>query len=128
MAHPWSEWINEKYEEFRKGKRGNAASVSAFGRMFGAPHQVVLNWLREDATPPREKRYIERIVEIFGDEAYPALGVPKPATDESGQAYNLTENEKKALEYYRSAPVEYQEDLLILWENFLLRHGFRRVK
>lgn len=123
LVHPWSGWINAKFEDFRKGKRGGEASLTAFSRLFGAPHQVVLGWMREGATPPRKPEYIQRVIELYGEEAYPALGIPVP---EAG-VEKRTPNEVRALEMLREVPEEDQAEVLDLIEHYLFKHGFRRV-
>jgi hypothetical protein len=124
----WSKWINEKYQEFRKGKVGNEASVTAFGRQFGAPHQIAFTWLRPGSTPPRKEEYRNRILQVYGDdpEVYNALGT-KPPLLTGPDGVILSEEEIRALELFRAAPEQYQEQVLELLEFYVTRAGFRRA-
>lgn len=118
----FSKWIRDKYEAFRRERPGRAGSLSAFARQFGAPHQVVLAWFREGSNPPRESKYTARLIAMYGDEAYTAMGIPLP-----GGEGGLSDNEKKALALFRQVPDEVQVDVLDLIDLYLLRNGFRRV-
>ncbi len=122
----WSSWIAIKYDEFRRGrgKSDDRGALTAFARLFGAHHQVVAAWMRPEANPPRKPEYIARLVELYGDEAYVALGMPVPS--DGGNTNTLNEN--RALEMLRAVPSQYQEELLEKMELFLFQRGFRRVK
>lgn len=119
----WSDWIKGKFEDFKRNRGGDErGALVEFARLFSAPHQVVAAWMRVGANPPRKPDYISRMVELYGKEAYEALGMPVP-----GDSNNNTLNENRALELLREVPAQHQEEVLDLIELYLLKHGFRRI-
>jgi hypothetical protein len=120
---PFSEWINKKYDEWvveqiRQDRRANT-SIAAFGREFGAKHQVLLNWMRAGSSPPRKPEYVERLIERYGKEAYQALGLQAPGV-------RLGEKERRLLDLFDQTPEDRQDELLEQIEKFLLDNGFIR--
>jgi hypothetical protein len=111
---PWSKWISDRYEEWRKGKRGNAASIAEFARQFGASHQVVLGWMSEDKeTIPTKAKYVNALVAVYGKEIYTVLDIVGP--DEEVISMDQIEPEDRAVleAALRDAglPVNSEEDL-----------------
>lgn len=117
----FSEWINEKFEEFRKGKRGSAASVSAFGRKFGAGHQVVLAWFAPNSGPPHKPEYIAAMIREYGVEAYEYLNLPPSLIRALGGVRELTPREERIIELLNSQSDDRQESIVNVVEAMTLR-------
>jgi hypothetical protein len=117
----FSEWINEKFEEFRKGKRGSAASVSAFGRQFGAGHQVVLAWFAPNSGPPHKPEYIAALIKTYGVEAYEYLNIPPSLIRAIGGVRELTPREERIIELLNSQSEDRQESIVNIVEAMTLR-------
>jgi hypothetical protein len=122
----FSKWINEKFEEYRGARQGQGGSLSAFGRMLGAPHQTIQMWLKPDAKPPRKQEYINRLVELYGQEAYDAMGIDAPTLTDRG--VQLAPEARRALEAMSTLPPEDRQELIEQIEAWLLENGFRRMK
>jgi hypothetical protein len=74
----FSEWMIAKYDEWRKGKVGHAASIASFSKQFGASYQLVLDWMKPNGKKPSHKKYVDAIIAIYGEEAYEVLGISQP--------------------------------------------------
>jgi hypothetical protein len=97
----WSQFINDKYEEWRKDKRGNAASVTQFAKLFGADHQIIWNWMKPGSKPPRKPEYIQALVSVFGDEVYKVNGwLPKPIPNDTVSIDQLPEEDRESVEAF----------------------------
>jgi hypothetical protein len=75
----FSEWITKKYIEWRGDKFGSGTSVAKFAELFGAPQQVVSDWMKPNGKVPRSQKYINALVETYGDEVYEILGLHPPS-------------------------------------------------
>lgn len=119
----WSAWINQKYDEFRRGKVGHAAGVTAFGRQFGASHQVVLAWLEDGSHPPISLDYINALIDTYGEDALEPLGIERLP-----RRTDMDKKTRQLVELVEATPEDKQDQLIKLIEDFLAFAGFRRVK
>lgn len=77
----FSDWILAKYKEWGADKFGQAASISAFAKLFDAPPQLVSKWMTDankGGKIPRSAKYINALAAVYGDEVYRVLGLVKP--------------------------------------------------
>ncbi len=120
----WSDWINEKYRQWRNSRVGHAAGVTEFGRQFGAGHQVVLGWLAPGSTPPRALKYINRLMDVYGeDEVMAVLGI-----DRLPRASALDQRTKRLVDLVNQVPESDQDQLIGLVEEFIRFAGYKRTQ
>jgi len=95
----FSDWITEKFVEWRGGRVGQSASVAEFAKLFGASQPLVSGWMKAGGKVPRAKKYINALAAVYGDEAYEVLGLSK----RGGEALSidqLSEDERAGLEAF----------------------------
>lgn len=72
------EWINIKYDEWSKGDP-RRKKISTYARYIGVASQVMSNWLLGKVKDRPSTDNQQRLIDIYGPEAYAALGIPIPA-------------------------------------------------
>ena len=75
----FSNWIRQKYLDWRGDKIGQAASVAEFSKNLKASHQLVAEWMKPNGKIPNSPKYINALVYEYGYEVYDVLGLPRPS-------------------------------------------------
>jgi hypothetical protein len=98
----WSDWITNKYIEWRGNRIGPLASINEFARELGIPQSVMSRWMKDGGTKPTKGSYISNLAFEFGPELYEVLGLPVPAPisdiDLSGLPRPLKKQMKAAID------------------------------
>jgi len=102
----FSEWITQKYIEWRDKKTGRPASIAEFAKLFGASQQLMSNWMKKGGMIPKHKRFIDALVKLYGNEVYEVLDLPRP------------EGEPRAALLAAGFPVDFIDDLLTAREEY----------
>lgn len=76
----WKDFVEEKYLEWRKDKRGRAGSTAAFSRMVGVSPQIMNGWINGGQRPSAAN--LPLAVNAFGDDVYSVLGIEIPIGSE----------------------------------------------
>lgn len=74
----FSEWITKKYVEWRGNRVGRGSSIADFANLFGASQPVMSRWMKAGSGVPNRAKYVNALIEHYGDEAREILGIPKP--------------------------------------------------
>lgn len=74
----FSDWITEKYINWRGRSIGNERSITDFAIHIGVSQQTLSSWMKQGGKVPRAQTSIQKLANIFGNEAYDALGLPRP--------------------------------------------------
>jgi len=69
----FSEWIRNKYREWRGDSIGNERSKAKFAKMLGVPQQIMYNWMNPGSTGPQKKKYVDALLNYFGKEVLDVL-------------------------------------------------------
>jgi transcriptional regulator with XRE-family HTH domain len=77
----FSNWITQKFIDWRGDRHGRGSSVADFALLFGASQQLVSDWMRKGGKKPRAAKYINALAAVYGDEVYEVLGLRKPPDD-----------------------------------------------
>jgi hypothetical protein len=77
----FSEWLTQKYIEWRGDAIGNNRSISDFAQMVGVSQPTMSFWMKRGGKIPRAKDSIQHLVNAFGFEVYDVLGLPKPGSE-----------------------------------------------
>jgi hypothetical protein len=134
----FSDWITGKYIEWR-GNKIKDISIAEFARLFGASQPVVSDWMKKGGRIPRNKKYINALIEKYGLEAYIALGLTTPDNYEEVLQFQEIfppSLRKRLLSAQREIESEYRrrrinaetpeaEEIAI---EIMGRHGFKYIK
>jgi transcriptional regulator with XRE-family HTH domain len=127
----FSEWITQKYIEWRGNKVGKAGSIAEFAKQFGVSQPLMSQWMKKGGKVPKSHKYINALLRAYGDEAYEPLGLrvetePLPADkipadlrdrlDAAQREINMT------LEQQRIEPDSPEETRIVI--EIMERHGF----
>lgn len=96
----FSDWITQKFVEWRGKRIGNSASVKEFAKLFGASQQLMSDWMKPSergGKAPRSAKYINALAAVYGDEVYSVLGLVKP-DEEIISLDQLAPEDREALE------------------------------
>jgi hypothetical protein len=74
----FSDWITQKYIEWRDKKTGRPASIAEFAKLFGASQQLMSDWMKKKGKIPKHKKYIDALIARYGLEVYDILSIPQP--------------------------------------------------
>jgi hypothetical protein len=75
----FNKWFFNKYKIWSSDKKGNAASITQFAKLFGATHQICSDWMDEENPKiPTSQKYINALFDVYGYEAYQELGISVP--------------------------------------------------
>ena len=74
----FSDWITKKFLEWRGDRFGQSASIAEFAKLFSASHQLVSEWMKKSGKVPTSVKYITALVNVYGEEVYGVLGLPRP--------------------------------------------------
>ena len=72
----FSDWITQKYVEWRGSAIGNSRSITQFSAWIGVSQQLMSEWMKQSGKVPKHKKTIDRLVNRFGIEVYDVLGIP----------------------------------------------------
>ena len=75
----FSNWLRQKYFEWRGDRIGHSASVTEFARLFGASQPLMTEWLRVGGKVPTSPKFINALVAQYGYEVYDVLGLSRPS-------------------------------------------------
>lgn len=74
----FSDWITEKFLEWRGDRIGQSASIAEFAKLFCTSQQLMSEWMKKSGKRPTSAKYINNLVEVYGIEVYEALGLNIP--------------------------------------------------
>jgi hypothetical protein len=77
----FSDWITQKYVNWRGASIGNDKSISEFARQIGVKQSIMAQWMKAGGKIPRDHRIINLLVSYFGNEIYDVLGLDKPRSE-----------------------------------------------
>lgn len=72
----FSEWITNKYVEWRGDAIGRNRSVSEFAEYIGVKQQAMSSWM--NGITPKRHETITRLAAQLGPEVYDVLGIDRP--------------------------------------------------
>ena len=70
----FSDWITKKYIDWRGDAIGQQKSISEFSDMLGVPQSLMSQWMRSAGKIPTSQKYIDILLNRYGEEAWEALG------------------------------------------------------
>jgi len=76
----FSEWITNKFIEWRGNRIGRGSSVADFAAEFGANQPALSRWMHPGSKPPRSAKYISALYDRYGNEVLEVLGIDLPST------------------------------------------------
>ena len=123
MAEKFSEWITQKYIEWRGNAIGNDRSISKFAEMLGVRQNVLSAWMQKNGKTPTGQKNINALIHYFGVEAYDALGFERPTEEEffEGLPTEIAGPLKEAIEEVRSTGMNKEIDTVF-------PEDFKRIK
>jgi SOS regulatory protein LexA len=71
----FSEWITQKFVDWRGDRIGKGSSIAEFGRQFGASQQLMSEWMKKDGKKPTSTKYVNALVRVYGDEILEILDI-----------------------------------------------------
>ena len=74
----FSDWITEKYINWRGRAVGNERSITDFADHIGVSQQTLSSWMKQGGKVPRALTSIRKLADVFGFETYDVLGLPRP--------------------------------------------------
>lgn len=74
----FSEWITDKYVNWRGKAVGREVSISEFALYIGIPQSTMSSYMKKGGRVPRSLKIVNLFVEKFGPETYDVLGLPRP--------------------------------------------------
>jgi transcriptional regulator with XRE-family HTH domain len=77
----FSEWLTQKYIDWRGDAIGKDRTISEFAQMVGVSQPTMSYWMKKGGKIPRAKSSIQKLVDTFGYEVYDILGLPKPEAE-----------------------------------------------
>ena len=75
---PWSEWITQKFLDWRKRDPLNNRTIAQFGLLFNASQPVMSDWMKKDGKIPTSHKHISALIDYFGVEVCEVLEIPVP--------------------------------------------------
>ena len=120
----FGEWLTRKYTEWRGQRIGNSASVKEFAKLFGASQQLVSDWLNGVKVPTSPK-YINTLVDHYGDEVYEVLGLPDPLADLPEDIRDLVRSINREL--LEQGVTSTSPDAKRITDEILAKYGFSRI-
>lgn len=124
----FTEWINEKYKEYRGDSFGHDKSVTEFAKEIGIEQSLMSQWMRpkgNKAKIPSSKDNIAKLVNFFGYEAYEALGLPVPGLSHENSKL-LFEAAKELSRSSKDLGIDIDDPSFInLFTEVFGRHGIR---
>lgn len=76
----FSEWITQKFIEWRGSTVGHAGSVAEYARLFGATQSLMSQWMQRGGKTPNSYKYLNALSAMYGKEVYEVLGLQAPET------------------------------------------------
>jgi transcriptional regulator with XRE-family HTH domain len=76
----FSEWISNKFVEWRGNRIGRGSSIADFAAEFGASQPAMSRWMHLGSKPPRSAKYINALYDRYGNEILEVLGIDLPST------------------------------------------------
>lgn len=128
----FSDWLTQKYIEFRGNSVGHDRSVTEFAKWIGVPQPVVSDWMNKNGRKPKSHKSIELLVARFGVEVYDVLGLPKPlyvrelrAVPQALRERFLSAAEEISTAIYGTAMDPESPEALKIAESIMEKHGFK---
>jgi hypothetical protein len=112
----FSDWINDKYVQWRGNAVGHERTITEFAGMIGVSSSLMTQWMQRGGKKPRNQSTISKLVAVFGYEVYDVLGIPHPAGLDA------------LLEATRALSPDDQDELKQVINEWLIANGYRRVK
>ncbi len=78
----FSDWITDKYREWRGDAVGRERTITDFANYIGVNQSVVSSWMKKGGKVPKHKDSIDKLVAKFGPEVYNVLGIDAALTDD----------------------------------------------
>ena len=75
LMNNFSEWINKKFVEWQ-AKEGRRKTIEEFAIYLGISRPLLNMWMNGNKKPG--KANIDLLAEVFGNDVYDALGLPRP--------------------------------------------------
>jgi hypothetical protein len=125
----FSDWITKKFVEWRGERFGQSASIAEFAKVFGASQPLMSEWMKKGGKIPKSKKYVDALIQIYGDEVYEILGFQKSEEDilkrlppERAARMRAALNEvNNALQAAGEIP---EEEAARITDEIMLRHGW----
>jgi hypothetical protein len=106
----FSDWITNKYIEWRGRSLGRSGSVAEFARLFNASQPLMSQWMKKSGKVPTSQKYIHALVAQYGDEVYEVLGIAKSPDEQ------LSPIQRQILKIYNDLSPEAQARFLATLE------------
>lgn len=74
----WSEWVTQKYLEFRGDAVGRERTITDYASYLGVSQPRLTQMMKKGSKPPTSYSIINAFVTKYGEEAFQALGMPAP--------------------------------------------------
>ncbi len=78
----FSDWITQKYIDWRGDAIGQERSITKFAELLGVPQSLMTQWLKKGGKTPTSQKYISALISHFGAEVYEILGISRPSEDD----------------------------------------------
>ena len=74
----FSEWITDKYIQWRGKSIHNDKSIAKFAKMLGVSQQMMSEWMKPHGMIPKHKKNIDALIKVYGNEVYEVLHLEPP--------------------------------------------------
>ena len=74
----FSDYLTQKYIEWRGNAIGNEKSISKFALEIGVKQPTLSQWMKKGGRKPESKEQIEKLSAYFGPEIFDTLGLRRP--------------------------------------------------
>jgi hypothetical protein len=112
----FSDWITNKYVEWRGNAIGNERTITDFAEMVGVSQSLMTQWMRPGGKKPRNQTTVTKLVSFFGAEVYDVLDLPRPEQhliDYQRMTSGLSDAERELL---RKKLRQWLTDMGVTWE------------